>query len=167
MEKTKTHWRKVFKSDHLGVADLEEFIEEKKSLIYTIAQVKSEINVSVAGRKGNHNIAYFKEGIKPMVLNSTNSKTVKSFCNKSPFVDDWKNVRVELYIKTGVRAVSGGTTEGVYIKSVQPKEKEKPIFTEANFEKAKNNGATIPQIKNIYQLDLATEKKYLEYATAK
>jgi len=26
----KTHYRKVFKSDHLGVADLEDFIEEKK-----------------------------------------------------------------------------------------------------------------------------------------
>ena len=167
MEETKTHWRKVFKSDHLGVADLEEFIEEKKSLIFTIAHVKSEIGVAVAGRKGNHNIAYFKEGIKPMVLNATNSKTIKSFCNKSPFVDDWENVKVELYIKNGVKAVTGGTTDGVYIKVVQPKEKVKPSFTEANFDSAKTSGATVEQIKTHYQLDLATEKKYLEYATAK
>tara|TARA_R110002126_G_scaffold118176_1_gene258063 strand:+ start:229 stop:732 length:504 start_codon:yes stop_codon:yes gene_type:complete len=167
MEKTKTHWRKVFKSDHLGVADLEEFIEEKKSLIFTILQVKSEIGVAVAGRKGNHNIAYFKEGIKPMVLNATNSKTVKSFCNKSPFVDDWQNVRVELYIKNGVKAVAGGTTDGVYIKVAQPKDVVKPTFTEANFEPALKSGASIEQIKIHYQLDSATEKKFLEYGTAK
>ena len=47
----KTHYRKVLKSDHLGVADLEEFLEEGKSLVFTIKQVKQEYGVSVAGRK--------------------------------------------------------------------------------------------------------------------
>lgn len=47
---TKTHYRKVFKSDHLGIADLEDFIEEK-SLIFTIKEVKQELNVAVAGKK--------------------------------------------------------------------------------------------------------------------
>ena len=55
-----THYRKVFKSDHLGVADLEDFIEAKSNLIFTVREVKQEIGVRVAGRKGNHNIAYFK-----------------------------------------------------------------------------------------------------------
>ena len=55
----KNHYRKVFKSDHLGVADLEDLIEQKKPLIFTIKQVKQEWGVSVAGKKGNHNIAYF------------------------------------------------------------------------------------------------------------
>jgi len=36
MEEKNTHYRKVFKSDHLGSADLEEMIEDGKSLILTI-----------------------------------------------------------------------------------------------------------------------------------
>jgi hypothetical protein len=45
--------------------------------------------------------------------------------------------------------------------------KAKPTFTEGNFDSAKKSGATVEQIKTHYQLDLLTEKKYLEYATAK
>ena len=75
----KTHYRKVFKSDHLGVPDLEDLVEQGQKLIFTIREVKQEVNVSVAGRKGNHNIAYFKEQIKPLVLNATNAKIVKKF----------------------------------------------------------------------------------------
>lgn len=165
--KKKTHYRKVFKSDHLGVADLEEFIEDKKSLIFTIKEVKSEFNVMVAGRRGNHNIAYFKEGIKPLVLNATNSKIVKSFCKNSPFVEDWCECVVELYIQHNVKAVTGGTTDGVRIKKVQPKPKEKQFFNESNFEAAKKANAKIADIKKIYKITPEMETKYLEYVAKK
>ena len=99
----KTHYRKVFKSDHLGSADLEDYIEQKKVLVFTIKEVKQEIGVMVAGKKGNHNIAYFTENIKPFVLNAGNSKIVKSFAGGSPFVEDWKNISIELYIDENVR----------------------------------------------------------------
>ena len=59
MSENKTHYRKVYKSDHLGVADLEEMMEEGSDLILTIREVKQEIGARVAGRKGDHNIAYF------------------------------------------------------------------------------------------------------------
>lgn len=158
----KTHYRKVFKSDHLGVADLEEFIEEKRPLIFTIKEVKQEFNISVAGRKGNHNIAYFIENIKPLVLNSTNSKIVKSFNNDSPFVEDWKLTKIELYIDANVK-MKGETVGGVRIRPVQPKDKVKPIFTEVNFEKAKNANATIEMIKKSYSISNEVEQKYLDY----
>lgn len=164
MEKDKTHYRKVFKSDHLGVADLEEFIEESKPLIFTIKEVKQEYNVSVAGRKGNHNIAYFKEQIKPLVLNATNSKVIKSFNNGSPFVEDWANTVIELYIDAGVM-MKGEKVGGVRIKPIQPKLKTKPIFTEANFKKAKEAKATIEKIKAVYSITSEIEKKYNEYVT--
>jgi hypothetical protein len=160
---TKTHYRKVFKSDHLGIADLEDLIEEKKSLVFTIRQVKQEINVSVAGKKGNFNIAYFNEPIKPLVLNSTNSKTVKTFANNSPFVEDWKNIVVELYIDENVK-MKGEIVGGVRIRPVQPTTKQKPVFTEANFEKAKTAGATIEKIKELYEVSSEIEQKYKDYA---
>lgn len=114
MNEQKTHYRNVFKSDHLGVADLEEMIESKKPLKFTIKEVKQEIDVMVAGRKGSHNIAYFKESIKPLVLNATNSKMIRLF-TKSPFVQDWSNVAVDLYIDSSVK-MKGEVVGGVRLR---------------------------------------------------
>ena len=47
----KTHYRKVFKSDHLGKADLEDFLELGSDLIFTIAQVRQELGAKVTGKK--------------------------------------------------------------------------------------------------------------------
>jgi hypothetical protein len=175
MEK-KHHFRAVFKSDHLGSADLEEFIEEKKSLIFTIKEVKQykgvESNgkmvgrVSVAGKEIDANIAYFVEPIKPMVLNATNSKIIQSFCNNSPFVEDWKNVLIELYIDPAVK-MKKEVVSGVRIKQIQPKPKAKPQFTEANFEKAHNANASIETIKKAYEITTEIETKYNEYRKSK
>jgi hypothetical protein len=164
MEKSKTHYRKVMKSDHLGIADLEDFIEENRSLIFTISHVKQEYNVAVAGKKGNFNIAYFSEKIKPLVLNATNAKILKSF-NNSPFVEDWINVIVELYIDETVR-MKGEVVGGVRIKQIQPTKKQKPLFTEERFEKAKSANATIEQIEKAYLLNEETKYKYLKYVNS-
>lgn len=116
----KTHYRKVFKSDHLGSADLEEMTEEGKSLIFTISHVNQEYQTKVAGKKIDANIAYFKEGIKPLVLNSTNSKILKKMAKNSPFVEDWKGLTIELYIDATVR-MKGEVVGGVRIKEEAPK----------------------------------------------
>jgi hypothetical protein len=165
MENKKDHFRKVYKSDHLGVADLEDLKENKIPLIFTIKEVKQEFNVSVAGKKGDFNIAYFNESIKPWVLNAGNAKIIKSFhLNKSPYVQDWKNIAIELYIDYSVK-MKGDIVGGVRISPVQPKiqVKEKPFFTEANFEKAKIANATIDKIKEVYQITNEVEQKFIEY----
>lgn len=118
MEK-KHHYRAIAKSDHLGVADLEDFIEEKRKMVFTITHVKQEIGATVAGKKGNFNIAYFAEGIKPLVLNNTNSKVVKMFAGGSPFVEDWNNIAIELFIDETVK-LKGELVGGVRIKNIKP-----------------------------------------------
>ena len=160
----KTHYRKVFKSDHLGVADLEDLIEAKTPLVFTIKEVKQEFDTIVAGKKINANIAYFNEPIKPMVLNATNSKLVKLFNNNSPFIEDWKNTMVELYIDSAVK-MKGDIVGGVRIRHIQPSKdvKNKPEFTEANFEKAKKAKASIEQIQTVYSITQEMMKKYAEY----
>jgi len=117
----KTHYRKVFKSDHLGVADLEDLIETGSPLIFTIARVAQEIGVKVAGRKGNHNIAYFVEKIKPLVLNAGNSKVMKKFSG-SAFVEDWANIKVQLYIDP-TASFGGEVTGGVRINHNAPQQR--------------------------------------------
>lgn len=127
---SKTHYRKVFKSDHLGVADLEDLIEAGKALIFTIKEVKQEYNVSVAGRKGNFNIAYFKEQIKPLVLNATNSKVLKILSGGSAFVEDWQNIPVQLYIEPGAK-LKGEIVGGVRIHP-DPPQVQKPQLKEGS-----------------------------------
>lgn len=171
MEKSKTHYRKVFKSDHLGCADLEDFIEEKVNpLVFTISHVKQEIGVSVAGKKGNFNIAYFKEGIKPLVLNATNAKVVKQLSGGSPFVEDWNNIVVELFIDPSVK-MKGDTVGGVRIKAGV---KTLPFLTENsaayknalahivagnNFEKIEERFQLTQEIKNKLTSDANSQRQ--------
>lgn len=115
----KTHYRKVFKSDHLGIVDLEEYTENGSNLIYTIARVEQRYGERVAGKKIDCNVAYFVEKIKPLVLNATNSKTLRSL-TQSPFVEDWQNVPVQLYIDKNVR-MKGEVVGGVRISPQKPK----------------------------------------------
>lgn len=124
---SKTHYRKVFKSDHLGVADIEDLIEAGSPLVFTISHVKQEYDVPVAGRKGNFNIAYFKEPIKPMVLNAGNSKTIKQFAGGSPFVEDWNNISVRLYIDPSAK-LKGETVGGVRVHPEQPRLKRAELL---------------------------------------
>ena len=161
-ETKKHHYRNVFKSDHLGSADLEDLIEQGSNLIFTIKHAKQEIGAKVAGKKVDANIIYFVEPIKPMVVNATNGKIIKSFTG-SAFVEDWNNVPIELYIDENVKAVTGGTTQGVRIRPVQPKVNQKPLFTSANFEKAKTANATREQIEKIYTLTDEVYTQYLAY----
>ncbi len=144
MEK-KTHYRKVFKSDHLGVADLEEMNEKGTRLVFTVKEVKQHLIVSgvknsgvvVAGKRISANIAHFNEDIKPFVLNATNSGIMKSFANNSPLIEDWANKAIELYIDPTV-SMKGEVVGGVRIRPVQPK-MSKPVLTAKHprFEDAK------------------------------
>ena len=115
MSDSKTHYRKVFKSDHLGSADLDEMIEEKRLLVFTIKEVKQMFGAQVAGKKIDANIAFFTEQIKPLVLNATNSK-VMSRLTGSKFVEDWAGVTVELYIDASVK-MKGEAVGGVRVRA--------------------------------------------------
>ena len=97
-------YRIAYKSDHLGVIDLEEMLENGQSLIVTIKEVWHETGALVAGSKGNFNIAYFNESIKPLVLNATNAATIRRLCNGGANLNTWKMpVTVELYIDATVK----------------------------------------------------------------
>jgi hypothetical protein len=145
MSENKTHYRKVFKSDHLGVADIEDLMEQGSDLILTIREVKQEQGVKVAGRKGNHNIAYFSnKGVKPWVLNAGNSKIVKKLAGGSPFVEDWSNLTVQLYIDHSA-SFGGEITGGVRVNP-NPPIKRRQVITPENKEVWQN-------VKNAYIRD--------------
>jgi hypothetical protein len=121
----KTHYRKVFKSDHLSFADLEDFKEQGSNLVFTISHVSQERGAKVAGKNIDANIAYFKENIKPLVLNATNSKTMSKLAG-SCFIENWQNIPVQLYIDSNIK-FAGDVVSGVRIS--QTKVSAKPEIT--------------------------------------
>ena len=159
---SKTHFSKVYKSDHLGVSDLEDLLEQGKKLIFTIKEVKQVTEASVAGRRGDFNIAYFHENIKPLVLNSTNSKTIKRFA-KSSFIEDWTDILLELYPDHNVK-YKGEIVGGIRIKPTQPK-LTKPRLTASSEKYAAvlkcctEKTTTIEVIKTVFDLPADIEKK--------
>lgn len=132
------HYRNVMKSDHLSVPDLEDLIDKGTPLIFTIDYVQQEYDVKVAGKLMSGNIAYFKDkGIKPLVLNSINNKRIREFVpNKSPLIQFWKDILIELYIDENVK-FGNEKTGGVRVKVLQPKPigtiVELPILSDNRF----------------------------------
>jgi len=153
----KNHYRKVMKSDHLGVADLEDFIESGRSLIFKIANSRQEYRTLVAGRKIDANIIYFDDA-KPMVVNSTNSKTLSKLAG-SPFVEDWSGLLIELYIDRDVR-MKGETVGGIRIKNRTPKvtleimSPDHPRWSEAKQRVA--DGMSQQELSKFYQVNVET-----------
>jgi len=109
----KTHWKKVFNSDYLSSADV-----EGEDLILVIKSVAIEEVKGADGKKKQCNVARFTVDVKPMILNVTNSKLIKKFTG-SRFLEDWKNVPIQVYVDDKVKAF-GEVTEGLRIRSQQP-----------------------------------------------
>ena len=145
----KTNYRNVYKSDHLGVIDLEEMIEGGKSLVFEIKEVKQELNTLVAGNKINANICYFKEDVKPLVLNSTNSKKIRDIF-KSNYVENWVDKKIELFIDSNVK-FKGEVVGGIKVREFIEVKKEK--ITDGRFAQA------LKSIENgSYSVELLKEK---------
>lgn len=117
----KTHFRKAFNSPYLSSAD----IVEPTTL--TIRSVKLEVD-KTKKTKDLFNTAYFVEKeirrgepLKPMILNATNSKTLRSLVN-SPFIEDWDGARVTIYVDSNVR-FGRDVMEGLRISPYVPEDK--------------------------------------------
>lgn len=121
MNGTRTHYRKAFDSPYLSSADIVE------PTVLTISHVTLEID-HTKKTKDLFNTAHFTdkvirigEKLKPMILNASNSKTMKGITN-SPFIEDWINVRVTIYVDHNVR-FGKETVEGLRISPHVPEKK--------------------------------------------
>jgi hypothetical protein len=125
---TKTHYRKAFDSPYLASADIVE------PTVLTVACVRLESD-RTKKTKDKFNTAYFVEKeirpgepLKPMILNATNSKTMKGLTG-SAFIDDWQNVRITVYVDPNVKFAKE-TVEGLRISPQKPAEGKKRLTPE-------------------------------------
>jgi len=114
----KTHYRKAFDSPYLSSADIVE------PTVLTVSHVKLETD-QTKKTKDRFNTAHFVEKelrpgekLKPMILNATNSKTMKQLTG-SAFIDDWNDVKVTVYVDSNVR-FGKDSVEGLRISPRPP-----------------------------------------------
>lgn len=117
----KTHYRKAFDSPYLASADLVE------PTTLTVKYVRLEAD-RTKKTKDKFNTAHFAEKeirpgepLKPMILNATNSKTMKQLTG-SAFIDDWNDVRIVVYVDHAVK-FGKDTVEGLRVSPESPKRK--------------------------------------------
>lgn len=151
----KTHYRKAFDSPYLSSADIVE------PTVLTIKYVSLE-NDKTKKTKDTFNTAHFVENelrrgekLKPMILNASNSKTLKGLTG-TPFIDDWQNVRITVYVDHNVR-FGKETVEGLRISPHAP-EVEKKELTPAQVNAWANAKAAFKRDGN---LDAVLERVYI------
>jgi hypothetical protein len=117
----KTHYRKAFDSPYLSSADIVE------PTVLTVARVALELD-QTKKTKDLFNTAHFVEKeirpgekLKPMILNASNSKTMRQLSG-SAFLEDWQNVRITVYVDSNVR-FGKETVEGLRISPYAPEKK--------------------------------------------
>lgn len=152
-------------SDHLGVVDLEGFTEAGSDLIFTVSHVNQEIGTKVAGKKINANIAYFKEDIKPLVLNAGNSKEMQKLTG-SCFIENWKDITIQLYVNYDAKLM-GEVVGGVRISPKKIRAK-KPVVCPENKKMWQNAKSAFLRDKNfdsvLERADMSQENQNLMIA---
>jgi len=90
----KTHWKKLDNPNYLGAYSL---LGVTDSMQLTINKVVVE---EVKNSQGSDTckIAYFKEDVKPMILNTVNCKAIEDTYD-TPFIEDWSDKKITVYVK--------------------------------------------------------------------
>lgn len=121
----KIHYRKAFNSPYLSSADIVE------PTILRVKHVRLEPD-KTKKTKDSFNTAYFVEKeirpgeeLKPMILNATNSRTMRTLAG-SPFIDDWNDILITVYVDANVR-FGRDTVEGLRVSSEAPRIQKKEL----------------------------------------
>jgi len=127
MKETNIDCMKYRKSTHLAGVDVDMIIAEKGKCILTIKDAYYNTNVDVSGNRTDGYFLEFVEGVKPMVVNSTNRKIIASIvkiktkctATESRNIGNWKGIKIELNFDASVKMM-GKITGGIRVNPVSP-----------------------------------------------
>ena len=112
----KTHWKKLTNPNYLGAYAL----DDAEDLIVTIKSAGMETITGEGGRKDEGTVIHFEDGVKPMICNATNAKTITKVLG-SPYIEDWIGGRIALYIEHNISSPQG-LVDGLRVRPYVPKE---------------------------------------------
>lgn len=112
MENNYIHWKNLTDSPYLGHWS----ITPGEDIVATISGVTQEKIVSEGGKSELCPVLHFGEKeIKPMVLNSTNAKTIEKLYN-TPNVYEWVGKKIQIFATT----TNFGAKHGVPCLRIRP-----------------------------------------------
>lgn len=153
----KTHWKKLNNPNYIGAYELMGVTDE---LTVKITKVVKEPVQGTDGKKEDCTIAYL-ENQKPLILNSTNCKTITKLYN-TPYIEDWAGLKITLIVQQ-VKAF-GDIVDALRIKQAIPKKDE---FTPKHVKwigavKYYAEKKDLTAIKKHYSLSKENEKMLIE-----
>ena len=140
---TKTHWRKGDKSDYLMSWDLE---DELRATIVKVERKETKIR----GKNEVCRVAYFKENLKPMIVNVTNGNVIEKALG-THLIQDWANINLQVivFVQGGVR-FGKDTVRALRIKVAQLPELKAGTKAYENAVKHIREGNDYSKIESIY-----------------
>lgn len=153
-----THWKKLTNPNYLGAYS----IENGQDLVLTIRNVREEKVIGADGKKDDCVVCYFYENVKPMILNSTNMKTIQKLY-KTPYIENWVGKQIQIGVEQ-VRAF-GDIVDALRVRNFLPRQYDQPeqkILCEAcEKELTASNGLSVVQLaaytRNKYNRCLCAE----------
>lgn len=116
---TKTHWKLLMNPDYIGAY----WLPPGEDVTVTIDFVQREVITGTGGKKEECSVAHLKNGVKPFILNATNSKTIAKLYG--PYIEDWAGKKITLYASTA--KLAGDTVECLRIRPKVAERKKQPI----------------------------------------
>lgn len=153
---------KYRKSTHLAGVDVDTIISEKGKCVLTIKDAFYDRNVNVSGNKTDGYFLVFNENVKPMVVNSTNRKTIsniirqlkKCTATESRNIGNWIGLTIELYFDETVKMM-GKVTGGIKVKPKSPI----PNISDKNGIAVLNGSKNIEELKSNWDKLTPDEQK--------
>lgn len=146
----KTHYKKLRNPNYLGSYELMTG-GEPKNMVVTIKKATNEIVQN--GDKKEECMLLYLENQKPMIVNSTNAKSISKALG-SPYIEDWIGKRIELCVKR-IKAF-GDWHDALRVVDKAPTE---PAKEDLNPHHEKWNGAIQALISKATTID-AIQRKY-------
>lgn len=119
---SKTHWKKLMNPEYIGAY----WLPEGEDVTVVIDYVVREMITGTGGKKEECTVAHLKNGVKPFILNATNSKTIAKLYGV--FIEDWAGKPITLFASTA--RLAGDTVECLRIRPVVAKRTIPPIAPE-------------------------------------
>lgn len=142
-----THYKSLMNTNYLGAYSL----EENQDIILTIRTVRKEAIVGPDGKKEDCIVCYWTENEKPMILNSTNCKTITKLAG-SPYIEKWAGLKIQIGSER-VRAF-GDVVDALRVRSHKPTQTATIICESCGNTITASNGMTAEQVASY------TKKKY-------
>lgn len=116
---TKTHWKILQNPDYIGAY----WLPPGEDVTVTIDYVVREMITGTGGKKEECTVAHLKNGVKPFILNATNSKTIAKLYGN--YIEDWADKKITLFASTA--KLAGDTVECLRIRPKVAERKKQPI----------------------------------------